>query len=130
MARNLVKPAEARLAKWSLKWTGSRVKELMDNGREAYIASARDAYIDQVQMEAAVKSFIGGQGVMPKDVVQYYNYARQLWKAARSYEGEVLSIRAKQLEDARVLCGLDRTVLAKLRFSIFTIPLPGEGQPA
>lgn len=82
-----------------------------------------------VSGRAELKQFIGSQGVMPKDVVQYYNYARQLWKAARSYEGEVLSIRAKQLEDARVLCGLDRTVLAKLRFGIFTIPLPGDGQP-
>jgi hypothetical protein len=124
MARNRAVPSEERAAKWNLKFSPARIKEVTEEGKPLYLQNAKAAFIDLEQMELGVKQVIDSEGVSPKDVPSYLNVGRQLWKACGKYSGETLKIKAAIVLGRWIADGLAQSVCEAIRTEVFHIDRP------
>ncbi len=119
-----VKSAEDRFEKWNRKMKPVRVKEILEEELPTMRKRAREMFLEQSQIEDATKQVMGQARAPIRNSVSYLNFARQLWKADRTYSGKTLMAAAQQLVDAWAQKGLDRDVLDAIRDRVFTIPAP------
>jgi len=77
-------------------------------------------------MELGVKQVLDSSGVQPKDVPDYLNFGRQLYKACAKFSGDLLATKAATILGRWVSEGLTSSVLETIRTQVFHIgpPLP------
>jgi len=119
-----VKPSEQRTENWARKYNAARIKEMIDEGKEKFTQHASERFVQLEQMELGVKQVLDSSGVQPKDVPDYLNFGRQLWKACRKFSGALLSNKAAIVLGRWAAEGLTQSVLETIRNEVFHIPIP------
>lgn len=117
-------PPGDRLEKWDRKFNVERVKEILEEAKPTMKNRARQMFLQQARIENATKNVMGDFGAVIKDTVSYLNFARQLWKADRTYSSKMLRMAAQELIEKWERRGLDPVVLVAIRDRVFTIPAP------
>ena len=115
-----------RIARWQVKCTPERTKATLDDIRENMRERYEAATAALSSMETDVKQTLNSRGVNTISYVPYLSFARQLFKLAnkQGISGESMAIEAKVLVDKWHARGLDRDVLAAIRFEKFSIDEP------
>ncbi len=124
MSMSTTKPSGDRFEKWNRKMKPERVKEILEEALPTMREHARQMYLEQTRIENATKDVMGSVGARSIDTVNFLNFARQLWKADRTYRDKTLKTAAQELVDRWTQKGLDRDVLDAIRDRVFTIPAP------
>jgi len=117
-------PSEQRTENWVRKYNAARIKDMIDEGKATFTQHASQRFVELEQMELAVKQVLDSSGVQPKDVPDYLNFGRQLWKACRKFSGSLLSNKAAIVLGRWTAEGLTASVLEAIRNEVFHIPAP------
>ena len=119
-----VVPSEERSSKWNRKYNPERIKQINEEGKPTYYQHVQATNIALEQMELGVKQEVDGQDVPPRDVRDYLNFARQVWKACQHHTGGVLANKVQITLDRWAAEGLGRSVLEGIRDRVFHVPSP------
>ncbi|MBM3315770.1 hypothetical protein FJY71_08050 [candidate division WOR-3 bacterium] len=118
------RPPTERLEKWDRKFNTTRIKEVLDGEKPTMKTRAGNRFVELAAIEDSTKVVLNQQGISVAQTANYLCFARQVWKADKTYEGETL---AKEV--AGVLMrwkdrGLSQAVLEAIRDTVFTIGPP------
>jgi len=119
-----VTPPGARTEKWDRRFNTTRIKEILDEERPTMLVNAGTKFAEITAMEDATKTIVNTAGISAKDTANYLNFAREVWKADGTYEGETLAIEVEVFLNKWVARGLTQSVLESIRTNVFTIPAP------
>lgn len=121
---NKVVASEDRSAKWNRKYDPERIKQINEEGKPTYYQHVQAMNIELEQMELGVKQEVDSQGVPPRDVRDYLNFGRQVWKACRTHTGRTLANKVQIFLDRWTSEGLTQSVLEAIRDNVFHVPAP------
>jgi hypothetical protein len=80
---------------------------------------------DNRQLHLRVRTVCCVHGVPVISLQSYWNFAQQVDKGKRNLRGKDLDDYAGVLVERYVKLGLDRRVLASIRYNVFSIGVPG-----
>ena len=121
---NRVVPSEDRSDKWNRKYDPERIRQINTEGKPTYLQHVQATNIALEQMELGVKQQVDSYGVMPRDVRDYLNFGRQVWKACNTHTGETLATKVAIFLSRWTAEGLSQAVLESIRNNVFHVPAP------
>jgi hypothetical protein len=116
-----------RRMNWQIKTDTSRMKQTLDTLRPYMLKRYEAAVASLCEMETKARQTLNAAGVHTIMYVQYFSYARQLYKLSRQQgiSGESFALSAQVLLEKWANRGLDTDVLARIRTEVFDAVAPG-----
>jgi len=117
-------PGGDRHAKWERRYDPAHIKTVTEVEKPIYSAHAATKFNELYEMELAVKQVLNSIGVSVKDVANYLAFAREVWKADKTHDGETLKQETAVLVAKWVGRLLTQSVLETIRNDVFHISAP------
>jgi hypothetical protein len=113
--------AARRSARYQAKLKPERVKEDLEANREQMIQNQKVAMEEIVRIETAIKSLLASEPVPSVQYIWYLDFGRQVHKLMGKFSGGyALQTEVTLLMDRWVARHLDRKVLERIRFEVFS----------
>ena len=122
-----VKNPQERLDKWDRKFNTERVKAILDDEKPTMKIHAGARFAEITAMEDATKTVLNGSDVKRSDVSKYLCFAREVWRADRTFEGPTLRTAVAGVLSKWVGQGCVQAILELIRDQVFTIDAPTPG---
>jgi hypothetical protein len=119
----VISPQE-RLDKWDRKFDTARIKTVLDGEKPTMKTHAGIRFAELTAMEDATKAVLNAADVERSDTGRYLCFAREVWRADRTYEGPTLRSATAEVLGKWVAQGLQQSVLETIRDQVFTIGPP------